>query len=89
MSIANRIAVAATAGLFAVAGFAGAAAAQDQRTPKGWSYEIKDGRPVPKGNRVTNADGSWREVIRQGSCTTIKEKSASGEYRETRECTPK
>lgn len=75
--------------LLAVAGLAGAAVAQEQRTPKGWSYELKDGKPVPKGNRVTNADGSWREVIRQGSCTTIKEKTASGEYRETRECTPK
>ena len=29
--------------------------AQDQQTPKGWSYEIKDGKRVPKGNRVTNA----------------------------------
>jgi ABC-type sugar transport system substrate-binding protein len=75
--------------LLAVAGLASAAVAQDRRTPKGWSYELRDGKPVPKGNRVTNADGSWREVIRQGSCTTIKEKTASGEYRETRECTPK
>ncbi|MEO7602232.1 MAG: hypothetical protein ABIS39_03065 [Sphingomicrobium sp.] len=87
--VTNRVAACAAAGLLAVAGFAGTAAAQDQRTPKGWSYELKGGRPVPKGNRVTNADGSWREVIRQGSCTTIKEKTASGEYRETRECNPK
>ena len=86
---ANRVAVCAAAAGLAVAGFSGTAAAQDQRTPKGWSYDLKGGRPVPKGNRVTNADGSWREVIRQGSCTTIKEKTASGEYRETRECNPK
>ena len=81
-------AIAIVAGVASIA-FAGVASAQDQRTPKGWSYDIKDGRPVPKGNRVTNPDGSWREVIRQGSCTTVKEKSATGEYRETRECDPK
>jgi hypothetical protein len=84
-----RTAAAVAVVLLAVAGIAGVAVAQDQRVPKGWSYELKDGKPVPKGNRVTNADGSWREVIRQGSCTTIKEKTANGEYRETRECTPK
>jgi hypothetical protein len=44
--------------LVAGAGFATAASAQDQKTPKSWSYEIKDGKRVPKGNRVTNADGS-------------------------------
>ena len=58
-------------------------------TPKGWSYEIRDGKRVPKSNRVTNADGSWREEVRQGNCVTIKEKSASGEYKETRQCNPK
>ncbi len=89
MRVSNRVALSAAAGLCAVAGLAGTASAQEQRTPKGWSYELKDGKPVPKGNRVTNADGSWREVIRQGACTTVKEKTASGEYRETRECTPK
>ena len=61
---------------------------QDQRTPKNFSYEIKDGKRVPKGNRVTNADGSWRETVRQGNCVTIKEKSAAGEYKETRQCNP-
>jgi len=74
----------------AAAGFATAATAQaqDQQTPKGWSYEIKDGKRVPKGNRVTNADGSWREEVRQGGCVTIKERSATGEYKETRQCNP-
>ena len=61
---------------------------QNQQTPKGWSYEIKDGQRVPKGNRVTNPDGSWRETIKQGNCVTIKEKSAAGEYKETRQCNP-
>lgn len=58
------------------------------QTPKGWSYELKDGKRVPKGDRVTNPDGSWREEVRQGNCVTIKEKAASGEYKETRQCDP-
>ena len=70
----------------AAAGFSGTASAQDTATPKGWNYEIKDGKRVPKGNRVTNADGSWREEVRQGKCITIKEKTAAGEYKETRRC---
>ncbi|HEX6073631.1 MAG TPA: hypothetical protein VFY95_11570 [Sphingomicrobium sp.] len=74
------------AALVAAAGGAAAAPSQDQATPKGWSYEIKDGKRVPKGNRVVNKDGSWREEIRQGKCVTIKEKSAAGEYKETRRC---
>ena len=89
MRVTNRVAACAAVAALAMVGLAGLANAQDQRTPRGWSYELKDGRPVPKGNRVTSADGSWREVIRQGACTTIKEKTASGEYRETRECNPK
>ena len=58
------------------------------RRPRDWNYEIKDGKRVPKGERVTNADGSWREEVRQGKCVTIKEKSAAGEYKETRQCNP-
>ena len=86
--ISKRLSVAiAVAGLLGL-GLAVPAQAQNQRTPKGWSYEIKDGKPVRKGDRVTNADGSWREVIRQGKCVTIKEQTAAGEYRETRECSP-
>ena len=66
---------------------AGAALAQDRKTPSNFSYEIRDGKRVPKpSNRVVAADGSWREEIRQGSCVTIKEKSAAGEYKETRRC---
>src|SRR3954462_15807612 len=74
--------------LVAAAGFATAAFAQDQQTPKNWNYEIRDGKRVPKANRVTNADGSWREEVRQGNCVTIKERSATGEYKETRLCNP-
>jgi hypothetical protein len=74
----------------AVATIAGAAYAQGQpQTPKGWNYTLdKDGRRVPKANRVTNPDGSWREEVRQGNCVTIKERSATGEYKETRQCNP-
>jgi len=74
----------------AVAGIAGLAYAQGQpQTPKSWSYTLdKDGRRVPKASRVTNPDGSWREEVRQGNCVTIKERSATGEYKETRQCNP-
>jgi Spy/CpxP family protein refolding chaperone len=87
MSItAKRALIIGAVALCAMAAYATAAAAQSQQTPKGWNYEIKDGKRVPKGNRVTNPDGSWREEVRQGNCVTIKEKSAQGEYRETRQC---
>jgi hypothetical protein len=76
----------------AIVGFAAAAAAQaapeqkPRATPKSWNYEIKDGKRVPKGERVANADGSWREEVRVGKCVTIKEKTAAGEYKESRSC---
>jgi len=78
----GALALAATA---ASAGYAQMTSG-DQATPKDWNYEIKDGKRVPKGQRQVNADGSWREEIRQGKCVTIKEKSAAGEYKETRKC---
>ena len=73
---------------FAAAAVCATSVGAQQRTPKNFSYEIKDGKRVPKGNRVVNADGSWREEVRQGGCVTIKEKSAAGEYKETRQCNP-
>lgn len=85
--IVGAIALGATAAYAAVA--PETATQQAQQTPKGWSYEIQNGQRVPKGNRVTNPDGSWREEIRQGNCVTIKEKSATGEYKETRQCNPR
>ena len=74
----------------AAAGLAGVAYAQTQpQTPKNWSYTLdRNGQRVPKGNRVSNPDGSWREEVRQGNCVTIKERSATGEYKETRQCNP-
>jgi hypothetical protein len=62
------------------------AQADTQATPKGFNYEIKDGKRVPKSNRVTNADGSWREESKVGNCTTVKESSAAGEVKITRKC---
>lgn len=86
---ATKLLIAGAIVCVASAAFATIAAAQDQQTPRNWSYDIKDGKRVPKGNRVTNADGSWREEVRQGNCVTIKERSAAGEYKETRQCDPK
>ena len=91
MKLNRKTAMIAGAVAFAVAvGSASAAYAQQgQQTPKGWNYEIRDGKRVPKaGNRVTNPDGSWREEVRQGNCVTVKERSATGEYKETRQCNP-
>jgi hypothetical protein len=55
-------------------------------TPDNFPYEIVNGRRVPRGKRVVNGDGSWREEIRDGACVTLKEQTPSGEYRETRKC---
>ena len=73
-------------GLTAAAHASAAPGEQAQATPKDWNYKIKDGKRVPKGDRVTNADGSWREEIRVGKCVTVKEKSAAGAYKESRRC---
>jgi len=91
MKRVSKVAMLMGAAVLVGVGFAGAAYAQAnannaQGTPKGWNYEIRDGKRVPKSNRMTNADGSWREETRQGSCVTVKEKTASGEYKESRRC---
>jgi hypothetical protein len=88
MKISRKALVLGGVALFAAAGYTTVAFAQAQQTPKGWNYEIKDGKRVPKTDRVTKADGSWREEVRQGNCVTVKEKSAAGEYKETRQCNP-
>jgi len=74
------------AALVATAASAAYAQATGGSTPSSWNYEIKDGKRVPKAERKTNADGSWREESRQGTCVTVKEKTASGEYKESRRC---
>jgi hypothetical protein len=84
-SLAVAIAVIAGFGVASVA-LAQAPQSQTRSTPKDWSYEIKDGKRVPKANRVTSADGSWREETRVGKCVTVKEKTSDGVYRESRSC---
>ena len=84
--VGRKLLVFGSVAVIAGAGLAAAAGAQNIATPKGFNYEIRDGKRVPKGSRVVNKDGSWREEVRQGNCITIKEKSAAGEYKETRQC---
>ncbi len=75
--------------LWGVGGFSPALAQpgkQTAKTPENFSYELVNGRRVPRGKRVINADGSWREEIRDGACVTVKEQTPAGEYRETRKC---
>ena len=74
------------AALVATAASAAYAQATGGSTPSGWNYEIKDGKRVPKAERKSNADGSWREESRQGACVTVKEKTPSGDYKESRRC---
>ena len=80
------IAIGAAVGLGVVATAAWAAADKGGRnTPPGWSYEIKNGKRVPRVPRVENADGSWTEELRQGNCTVTRT-GRNGEVRETRKC---
>ncbi len=79
--IVGGVALAATA-----ASAAFAQSAPDQATPKGFNWEIKDGKRVPKGAVTTAADGTTREEIRKGACVTIKEKSPDGTVRKTSKC---
>ncbi|GAA3901516.1 hypothetical protein GCM10022276_20340 [Sphingomonas limnosediminicola] len=90
MRKSSKFLVLGSVAALAAGGCASVALAQSQQqTPRGWNYEIKDGKRVPKGgNRVTNPDGSWREEVKQGNCVTIKEMSKNGEYKETRQCNP-
>jgi hypothetical protein len=56
-------------------------------SPPGLNYMICNGQRVPKpANRVSNADGSWREESKQGNCIVVREKSATGEFKESRRC---
>ncbi|HEX8366230.1 MAG TPA: hypothetical protein VF603_13195 [Allosphingosinicella sp.] len=79
-AVALVLAIGALSPAFAQRGVA------EAKTPANWSYEIRNGRRVPRGNRVTQPDGSWREEVRDGACVTVRTMSASGEYRETRQC---
>ena len=87
MILAGLVALATTAAF----GHSAPASAQQKsrvkgETPPNFPYEIRNGRRVPKGKRVTAPDGSWREEIRKGNCVTLRQKTADGVYSETREC---
>lgn len=76
--------------LGATASLAVPSAAQSQNqgarnTPNTWSYEVRDGRRVPRVPRTMNPDGSWTEQVRQGNCT-ITRTGRDGEVREVRKC---
>lgn len=68
---------------------AGAPASAEQgrnaKTPDNWSYEIKNGKRVPKVQRKMNPDGSWTEELRQGNCVVTRH-GKRGEVHETRKC---
>jgi len=88
MKISKKALVLGGVAIVAAAGFTTVAVAQNQ-TPKNWNYEIKDGKRVPKADRVTKADGSWREEVRQGNCVTVKERSAPASIRKLASAIPK
>ena len=56
-------------------------------SPPGLNYMLCNGQRVPKpGNRIASPDGGWREETRQGNCIVVREKTAGGEYKESRRC---
>jgi hypothetical protein len=56
-------------------------------SPPGMNYMICNGQRVPKpGNRVASPDGGWREESKQGNCMVVREKTANGEFKESRRC---
>jgi hypothetical protein len=84
----KQMIVAAAAALLFGAGAPAAAYAADKsnaKTPDNFAYDIKNGKPVPKSKRVTAADGSWTEEVKQGNCVVTRT-GRSGEVREVRKC---
>lgn len=95
MCMRSKISSATSAGLLALALICGAVAPAPAeatqargktKLPDNFGYEIRNGQRVPKANRVVAADGSWREERKDGKCTTVRQRTAAGEYRETRKC---
>jgi hypothetical protein len=76
-------------GVAAVAAAAIAAAPDEKRpnanTPPEWSYDVRNGKRVPRVPRVTNPDGSWTEEFRAANCNVTRT-GRNGEVRETRKC---
>jgi hypothetical protein len=92
MTVLFRTILAAGLGLTGLGLVASPADAQSQAgqgcvSPPGMNYMICNGQRVPKpGNRIVQPDGGWREETRQGNCVVIREKTASGEFKESRRC---
>jgi hypothetical protein len=91
MFVRTTIAIALVAGGLGIAALPGSASAQSTEqgcvSPPGLNYMICNGQRVPKpGNRVATADGGWREESKQGNCIVVREKTATGEFKESRRC---
>ena len=93
MTMFFRTAFAAAIGAAGLALAAAPADAQSQPggqgcvSPPGLNYMICNGQRVPKpGNRIVQPDGGWREETKQGNCIVVREKTANGEYKESRRC---
>lgn len=84
----GAVAAVAAAALLAFGAWSPAFAqkAKSAKTPDSFSYEIRNGRRVPKDNRILAADGSWKAESKSGECSTVRQMTPSGEYRETRKC---
>ena len=85
------IATAIAAVGLSLAAVPGAASAQSTGqgcvSPPGMNYMICNGQRVPKpGNRVVSPGGGWREESKQGNCIVVREKTANGEFKESRRC---
>ena len=79
MTIGTAVAVATASG--------SSAYAQSRPTPPNWQYEIVGGKRVPwSPNHNTKPKSSKHKKKRLGKCGTIMERSATGEYKETRQC---
>lgn len=91
MFVRTTIASALVAAGLGLAGLSASASAQPASqgcvSPPGMNYMICNGQRVPKpGNRVATADGGWREESKQGNCIVVREKTATGEFKESRRC---
>ena len=86
---ARIVLIVGAAALGATAAYA-AAPEQPAQTPKSFSWtKGKDGKRVERPSEVTtNPDGSNREVIQKGKCSTIRVKLADGAVKTTYECQP-
>ena len=51
-----------------------------------WNYEIKDGKRVPKAQPRDQAGRQLARGSPAGQLRHVKERSAAGEYKETRQC---